>query len=52
VTPGELVAFGDLTLLGDEDPHHLVHAGLELVTPLAREALDVDDDAALAVRDL
>src|SRR5215204_6207298 len=50
VTPGELVALGDLALFGDEDPDHLVDAWLELVAPVTREALDVDNDAALAVR--
>src|SRR5215218_3864335 len=42
----ELVALRDLALCGDEDPHHLVDAGLELVALVPAEALDVYDDAA------
>src|SRR3712207_59414 len=47
-----LVTLGDLALGGDEDAHHLVDAGLQLVAVVAAETLDVDDDAAFAVRDL
>src|SRR5215218_4765750 len=46
----ELVALRDLALGGHEDTHHLVDAGLELVAFVPAEALDVYDDAALAVR--
>jgi hypothetical protein len=49
VAPGELVALRDLALLGHEDPDHLVDPWLQLVAVVAAEALDVDDDAALAV---
>ena len=52
VPAGELVALGDLALLGDVDAHQLVDAGRQLVVVLAREDLDVDDLAALAVRHL
>src|SRR5215218_2046298 len=48
----ELVALGDLALGRDEDAHHLVDARLELVAVVPTEALDVYDDATLAVRDL
>src|SRR3712207_9117379 len=47
-----LVTLGDLALGGDEDAHHLVDAGLQLVAVVAAETLDVDDDAAFAMRDL
>src|SRR5256714_176888 len=50
VAPGHLVAGRDLSLLGDVDPDHLVDARAELVLVVAREDLDVDHDAALAVR--
>ena len=46
---GELVADGDLALLGDVDPHQLVHAGRQLVVLVAAEDLDVDDLALFAV---
>ena len=49
VAAGELVADGDLALLGDVDPHQLVDAGRELVAVVAVEHLDVDDLAGLAV---
>ena len=52
VPAGELVALGDLALLGDVDAHELVDARRQLVAVLAREDLDVDDLAALAVRHL
>ncbi len=51
VASGHLVALGDLSLLGDVDADQLVDAGRQLVIALAAEHLDVDDDAALAVRD-
>ena len=52
VTAGELVALGDLALLGHEHAHEVVDAGRQVVAGGAAEGLDVDDDAALAVRDL
>src|SRR5438874_478075 len=52
VAAGELVALGDLALLRHVDADELVHARAEVVAGVARESLDVDDDAALAVRDL
>src|SRR6187399_2711194 len=52
VTAGELVALGDLALLRDVDADELVHARRQVVAVLARERLDVDHLAALAVRDL
>ena len=48
---GHLVADGDLTLLRDVDAHDLVDAGRHLVAVLTGEALDIDHDAGLAVRD-
>ena len=51
VTAGHLVALRDLSLLGDVDADQLVDAGRQLVVALAAEDLDVDDDAALTVRD-
>jgi hypothetical protein len=50
VAAGELVALGDLALLGHEHAHELVDARRQVVAGVARERLDVDDDAALAVR--
>ena len=52
VAAGELVALGDLALLRDVDADELVHARRQVVAGLARERLDVDHLAALAVRDL
>ena len=52
VPAGQLVAVGDLALLGDVDPHQLVDAGGELVVVLAGEHPDADDLAGLAVRHL
>ncbi len=49
VAAGQLVALGDLPLLGDIDPDQLVHAGRELVAVVAGEDPDVDDLAGLAV---
>ena len=49
VAAGELVADGDLALLGDVDAHELVDAGRQLVAVVAVEHLDVDDLAVLAV---
>ena len=49
VAAGQLVALGDLALLGDVDPDQLVHAGSQLVLLLPGEHLDVDDLARLAV---
>ena len=52
VAPGELVAVGDLALLGHVDPDQLVDTGRQLVVVLAREHPDADDLAGLAVRHL
>src|SRR3989440_4240381 len=52
VAAGELVALRDLALLRDIDANELVHARGQVVAALARERLDVDDLAALAVWDL
>src|SRR5204862_1841509 len=49
VTTGELVALGDLALLGDVHAHELVHARRELVALLAGEHPHVDDLAGLTV---
>ena len=49
VAAGELVADADLALLGDVDPHQLVHARRQLVVLVAAEHLDVDDLALFAV---
>ena len=49
VAAGELVALADLALLRDVDADELVDARREVVAVVAREGLDVDDDAALAV---
>src|SRR5216684_3344393 len=51
VAAGHLVTGRDLSLLGEIDTDHLVDARAELVLVLAREHLDVDHDAALAVWD-
>ena len=52
VTARELVALGDLALLGDEHAHEVVDARRQVVAGVAAERLDVDHDAALAVRHL
>src|SRR5680860_117436 len=52
VTAGELVTHGDLALLGDIDPHQLVHTRRQLVAVLAVELADSDDSAGLTVRHL
>src|SRR4051794_26099335 len=52
VAAGELVALRDLALLRDVDTDELVHARRQVVARVARERLDVDDDAAFAVRHL
>ena len=52
VAAGELVALGDLALRRDEDADELVDARRQVVAARAVEGLDVDDDAALAVRHL
>ena len=53
VTTGELVALGDLALLGDVDDDALVDARAELVVAVLRvEHLDADDRAALTVGNL
>ncbi len=52
VTPRELVALGDLALLGDEHAHEVVDPGRQVVAGVAAEGLDVDHDATLAVRHL
>ncbi len=49
VAAGQLVALGDLALLGHVDPDQLVHAGRQLVGVVAGEHPDVDDLARLAV---
>ena len=49
VAAGELVALGDLALLGHVDPDQLVDAGRQLVGVLPGEDPDVDDLAGLAV---
>ena len=49
---GELVAVGDLALLGDVDADQLVHAWRQLVAVLAGEHAHADHLAGLAVRDL
>jgi hypothetical protein len=50
VASGHLVADRDLPLLRDAHPDQAVHARQELVAVVAAELTDVDDDAALAVR--
>ena len=45
-----LIADRDLALLGDINTDHLVDAGRQLILALAGEDLDVDDNAAFAVR--
>src|SRR5262249_23276501 len=52
VPAGELVAVLDLALLGDIDPHQLVHAGRQLIAVEPGERADADDRAGLAVRHL
>src|ERR1019366_1317122 len=52
VASGELVALGDLALLGDVDLHQLIHARLHLVVLVAAVDLDVDDLAGLTVGNL
>ncbi len=49
VATGELVALGDLALLGHEHAHQLVDARRQVVALVPAEGLDVDDHAALAV---
>src|SRR6476620_7532060 len=50
VTAGHLVADADLALLGDGHPDQAVDTRLEVVVELATELADLDDLAALAVR--
>ena len=52
VAAGELVAVGDLALLGHVDADQLVHAGRQLVAVVAVEHAHPDDLALLAVRHL
>src|SRR4051794_5062562 len=52
VAAGQLVADRDLALLGHIDADQLVDPGRELMTVFTGEHLDVDDLAALAVRNL
>ena len=52
VASGELVAVGDLALLGHVDADQLVDAGGQLVVLLAGEHPNADDLAGLAVRHL
>src|SRR3954465_8730820 len=47
---GAVVGLGDRALLGGEGGEGVVVPGRQVVAVLARERLDVDDDAALAVR--
>ena len=49
VAAGELVALGDLALLGHEHAHQVVDARRQIVTLVAAEGLDVDHDATLTV---
>ena len=50
VAARHLIADGDLTLLSDVNADDLIYAGAHLVAVFAGEDLDVDDYAALAVR--
>ena len=52
VAAGELVALGDLALGRDVDADQVVDARRQVVAVVAVEGEHVDDDAALAVRDL
>src|SRR5271166_3392662 len=52
VAARQLVAVGDLPLLGDVDAHQLVDTRRQLVAVLAGEHPDADDLAFLTVRDL
>jgi hypothetical protein len=52
VAARELVALGDLALLGHEHPHQVVDPRRQVVAAGPRERLDVDHHAALAVRHL
>src|SRR6185437_1598557 len=52
VAAGQLVAVGDLPLLGHVDADQLVDAGRKLVAVFAREHADADDLALFAVRHL
>ena len=52
VAAGELVAVGDLALLGHVDADQLVHAGRQLVAVVAVEHAHADHLARLAVRHL
>src|SRR5918994_968050 len=52
VAAGELVALGDLALLRHIHAHEVVDPRRQVVVVVAAEGLDVDDDAALAVRHL
>src|SRR3569833_2848523 len=52
VPAGQLVAVGDLALLGHVDADQLVHARRELVALFAAEHADTDDLAGLTVRHL
>ncbi len=50
VAAGHFVPFGNLSLLGNVDPHQLVDARRQLVAFVPAENLHVNDCAALAVR--
>src|SRR5213076_1748295 len=52
VAAGELVALGDFALRRDVHTDELVDTRRQVVAARAVEGLDVDDDAALAVRHL
>src|SRR3954468_8986990 len=49
VAAGELVAVGDLALVGHVDADELVDAGRQVVAQVGTELLDADDRAGLAV---
>jgi len=50
VTPGHLVALGELALLSHADAHHLVDAGGQVAMFFAVEDLDIHHFALFAVR--
>src|SRR6266851_1916073 len=50
VSPGHLVTCTDLAFLGNTDTYPLVDPRRQLIASLAREHLDLDNRAALAVR--
>ena len=52
MTARQLVALGDLALLGHEHAHQIVDSRRQVVAGVAREGLHVNHNAALAVRNL